>query len=496
MSTIDEFESPANSTPSIGEYDQIVEVAKGSHLSSNIRTKLSEEKIATLEAVDNKEGDAEDIKNSNTSLAELDNTQGGASMVKGYQEETTTEKIKQVQNRSFLYKYLEARQQNLLKGANETAEEEVNQNLKMNYQKTKHGELEMINKHHLQRQKQVLGFLIKQCGSNLFSGKSIMSISLPVTIFEPRSYLERSAETLAYAPHFLEKAGILDDTLEQFKLAITYFVASLHLGTNPQKPFNPILGETFQGLIGGCPVYAEQILHHPPTTSLQMIGKNFTVEGNSEFTAAMSLNSVKSKKIGLSKVIYKNTNTTVIAQYPTVLMQGTAIGKRTFVLTDKFYIFDIENRYYVELDFDLDSNSSLKKKAKLSKVTKDQFYGFIYKINDKFAEILRQNATKMQELQLKFKEKEHVTSQLDAVEGSWLENLKIGGKAYWTCGETKPYKLQYFDNPLPSDANFRLDVLYLKANDETKSQEWKKTLEELQRGDRKLREQYKTKGKK
>lgn len=37
---------------------------------------------------------------------------------------------------------------------------------------------------------------------------------------------------------------------------------------NVQKPFNPILGETFQGILGGIPIFLEQTFHHPPITSV------------------------------------------------------------------------------------------------------------------------------------------------------------------------------------------------------------------------------------
>jgi len=43
---------------------------------------------------------------------------------------------------------------------------------------------------------------------------------------------------------------------------------------------------------------------------------------------------------------------------------------------------------------------------------------------------------------------------------------------------------------LPSDSNYRLDLLYLKAGNLDKSQEWKVKMEEIQRKDKRLREDY------
>jgi len=396
------------------------------------------------------------------------------------------EMISLVQNNSHLMNALAYPKQDMSKGAEETYDKELNIIINRNYRRTSEGALEMWNQDILRRQKMVLGSLIKQFGSAMFSGKSIMNISLPVVIFETRSQIEREANNFLYAPYFLEKAGKTMDKLEQFKLTVSYFVSSLHLGTNPQKPFNPVLGETFQGIIGGCPVYGEQVSHHPPTLALQMLGKNFTIDGVIEFTASISLNSVKSKKVGCLKVGFKNTNSTIRAQYPAGFMNGTAMGKRTFQFTDKFYIFDVENRLYAEIDFELE-HSSARKRAKSLKAGKDFFVGTIWRINEKFAEKLASATKRFQDIE--FKEKHHAVQKLDTIEGAWLEYLKIGEQTYWTYGRQTPSKLQYFDNPLPSDSNYRLDLLYLKAGDEEKAQEHKVLIETLQRKDKKLRDQ-------
>jgi len=404
------------------------------------------------------------------------------------------ENITQAINGTIALNCLAKGKQNFTKGENEFATD-AKKIVLGNYKRHDDGTIEMVNQESLRRQKQVLGSLVKQFGSALFSGKSIMSISLPVTIFESRSQLEREAYNLLYAPSFLEKAAATSNVVEQFKQTIAFFIASLPIGSNPQKPFNPILGETFQGIIGGCPVYAEQISHHPPVCALQMLGKNFTFEAKTEFTASISFNSVRSGKIGLMKVMHKNTKTTIWGQYPFGLMSGTAIGKRTYQFVGKFYIFDLENKLYAEIDMDLANNGTYKKIFNTSKVYKDMFYGGIYRVNNKFAEKLKESTTKMQEADFKFKEKDHSVEKLDTIEGSWMEYLKIGEKTYWTFGDPMPHKLKYWDRPLPSDSNYRLDVLYMRTEDEDKAQDHKNKLEELQRADRKLRAQQANKSK-
>ena len=52
------------------------------------------------------------------------------------------------------------------------------------------------------------------------------------------------------------------------------FVAGLqHAFQSWRKPFNPILGETWEaGLPDGTQIFIEQISHHPPISAFQMNG--------------------------------------------------------------------------------------------------------------------------------------------------------------------------------------------------------------------------------
>lgn len=104
-------------------------------------------------------------------------------------------------------------------------------------------------------------------GTNLFSGKNVLNVSFPIDIFAPDTNLERLCKGMAYAPHFLENKT-KSPPLEQIKAAICFAIGNLLLYIDMAKPFNPILGETYQAFIDGCPVYGEQTCHHPPVSSL------------------------------------------------------------------------------------------------------------------------------------------------------------------------------------------------------------------------------------
>lgn len=170
----------------------------------------------------------------------------------------------------------------------------------------------------IEKQRGIASYLIKQMGRNLLSGQSIMSVSLPVSLSCPESYLERCASSLAYAPVFLEKAAQMNDPVEQIKLAITCLVTRLHLVLQQEKPFNPILGETYQAFIDGNPIYVEQISHHPPVSAFEMFGKGYKVWGQDAPAVGLSANSAKAKNAGQVHISFDNTKIHLVTSYPTI----------------------------------------------------------------------------------------------------------------------------------------------------------------------------------
>ncbi len=73
--------------------------------------------------------------------------------------------------------------------------------------------------------------------------------------------------------------------------------------------------------------------------------------------------------------------------------------------------------------------------------------------------------------------------------GTYLGFIEFDGKRYWDIRETN--YLNIYDNPnqLLSSSLFREDRIYLEKQDLEKGQINKNKLEELQRHDRKLREE-------
>jgi hypothetical protein len=76
----------------------------------------------------------------------------------------------------------------------------------------------------MDKQNKVISFLIKKMGSNLIKGKSVMNVSLPVYIFDPRTLMQVLAFEISYAPFFLDRAFISVDKIEKLKWVFIFNV--------------------------------------------------------------------------------------------------------------------------------------------------------------------------------------------------------------------------------------------------------------------------------
>ncbi|KAL4994442.1 Oxysterol-binding protein-domain-containing protein [Aspergillus recurvatus] len=97
-------------------------------------------------------------------------------------------------------------------------------------------------------------------------GKDMTKMTLPVSFNEPTSLLQRVAEDLEYTD-LLDIAADRTDSMERLVYVAAY-AASEYASTigRVAKPFNPLLGETFEYVRPdkGYRFFIEQVSHHPP----------------------------------------------------------------------------------------------------------------------------------------------------------------------------------------------------------------------------------------
>ncbi|XP_072354077.1 oxysterol-binding protein 2 isoform X1 [Scyliorhinus torazame] len=108
-------------------------------------------------------------------------------------------------------------------------------------------------------------------------GKELSKIPMPVNFNEPLSMLQRLTEDLEYHK-LLDKAARCDSPTEQMCYVAAFSVSSYSTTTHrTAKPFNPLLGETFEldrleesGFRSLC----EQVSHHPPAAAHHVYSKH------------------------------------------------------------------------------------------------------------------------------------------------------------------------------------------------------------------------------
>jgi len=103
-------------------------------------------------------------------------------------------------------------------------------------------------------------------------GKELSKITMPVEWNEPISLLQRFCEQMTYASLLNQVASSDPITRIQWVAAFAVSSISPNLG-RMSKPFNPLLGETYQMSTGDFRVVYEQVGHHPPVSAFHAEGR-------------------------------------------------------------------------------------------------------------------------------------------------------------------------------------------------------------------------------
>ena len=116
-------------------------------------------------------------------------------------------------------------------------------------------------------------------------GKDLTKISLPVYFNEPLSLTQKVAECLDYTD-LLERAALEPNCLLRLALVSAWTMARFDSTVRRmQKPFNSLLGETYELVTTKWRMVAEQVKHHPPVTAVVQEGKHFEVFMQQETSA-------------------------------------------------------------------------------------------------------------------------------------------------------------------------------------------------------------------
>ncbi|KAK8385451.1 hypothetical protein O3P69_016342 [Scylla paramamosain] len=117
--------------------------------------------------------------------------------------------------------------------------------------------------------------VLKQC-----IGKELSKITMPVVFNEPLSFLQRMAEYMEYA-WLLDKADAQQDPVVRMQYVTAFAVSGLASNwERVGKPFNPLLGETYELQRDNYRIVCEQVSHHPPVSAFYADSEHWNFHGS------------------------------------------------------------------------------------------------------------------------------------------------------------------------------------------------------------------------
>eukprot|EP01119_Soliformovum_irregulare_P005114 TRINITY_DN1650_c0_g1_i1.p1 TRINITY_DN1650_c0_g1~~TRINITY_DN1650_c0_g1_i1.p1 ORF type:complete len:470 (-),score=148.88 TRINITY_DN1650_c0_g1_i1:101-1510(-) len=141
-------------------------------------------------------------------------------------------------------------------------------------------------------------------------GFDITAIALPVTVNEPASFLMRLCEQMQYS-ELLDKAAQAEDSIERLTYIAVFACTLYTVAERMGKPFNPLLGETFEYLNNersGFKFVAEQVSHHPPIAACYAEADGWKFWEAQRLKTKFTGNSLDCSVEGSNNVLIKATN--------------------------------------------------------------------------------------------------------------------------------------------------------------------------------------------
>ena len=354
-----------------------------------------------------------------------------------------------------------------------------------------------IKKDIVEKQSGIIREVITKLSKTIWTG-GVMSLSLPIRIFEPRSMLERISDWFCFSPVLLTKAGSMDDKVEAMKYVICFSLSALFRSSEQLKALNPMLGETYQcEWDDGSKMYLEHTCHTPPISHFYLMSSNnlYTVSGYIDmemggFMKTLLTNTMVIIPKGKITVKLLEKKQTISFQFPKITMGGALWGERYCYFSDHMKFEDRDNNLKCVISF-----ANGRKELKGKRI--HDIYGRIFKY-DYVANMDEPNpfyVDSMPSHPFPLYNKDIVTE----ITGSWLENVKFDNKEYFNIRDSCPPQIYPSKTVLDSDCRYREDKEWLQLSWDNKdkaklyeeyAQAWKLALEAQQRYERGLRKEY------
>eukprot|EP00475_Leptophrys_vorax_P039165 TRINITY_DN7022_c0_g1_i1.p1 TRINITY_DN7022_c0_g1~~TRINITY_DN7022_c0_g1_i1.p1 ORF type:complete len:456 (+),score=66.76 TRINITY_DN7022_c0_g1_i1:85-1368(+) len=319
--------------------------------------------------------------------------------------------------------------------------------------------------------------------SQKYIGADVTSlVTLPVIIFEPMSMLQKMCELMEYTD-LLKKADETDDPSMRMVYTVAWAVSVYVAFERTWKPFNPILGETYEFTNHNNVWFInEQVSHHPPISAGHGENEHFEYDCTSKLKTKFLGNSVEVHPVGRTRVKLKRSGHVFDLVPPPTKVHNLIFGRTWVDSAGDMILTNMTTGDKVVLYF---------QPCGWFGAGRYEVDGYVY------------DPSEEPKMLITGKWNEFLSCQPCDVEGEplpgstltevWRANpLPANDKFQYT---NFAHKLNSFEsappNLLPSDSRLRPDRLNLEKGDMNKAAYEKVKLEERQRAERREREKRK-----
>ncbi|KAL3625862.1 Oxysterol-binding protein-related protein 3C [Castilleja foliolosa] len=306
-----------------------------------------------------------------------------------------------------------------------------------------------------------------------YVGSDVTSmVTLPVLIFEPMTMLQKMAEVY--------QADKCEDPYMRMLYASSWAVSVYFAYQRTWKPFNPILGETYEmANHDGISFISEQVCHHPPMSAGHAENEHFTYDVTSKLRTKFLGNSLDVYPVGRTRVTLKRDGVVLDLVPPPTKVNNLIFGRTWVDSPGEMVMTNLTTGDKVVLYF---------QPCGWFGANRYEVDGYVY------------NANEEPKILMTGKWSESMSYQPCDLEGEPLPGTEL--KEVWHVAAPPPsdkfqftyfaHKLNSFDTApkklLASDSRLRPDRWALEKGDLPKAGAEKSSLEERQRDERRNRE--------
>ena len=215
-----------------------------------------------------------------------------------------------------------------------------------------------------------------------FASQDITKISLPVILCEPLNILQRSCEMMAHNDLLRQGAASNDSQYRLICCSLFGILQHSFQIDRFKKPFNPILGETFEFATEDYRYIAEQVSHHPPISAYEFEGQGYRGEGVNHVIQSFKLGGGKGQmsfeQPGVWQFFFDQYNEAIEISKPRIMVNNVVFGGMYFDIEDKSLGKNLKTGDSIEINF---TPKSWTKPSKLEGTCKDRSGKVIYEIS-------------------------------------------------------------------------------------------------------------------